>query len=56
VTGKTYGQAVRDLINEPLELEDTYYPIGSDEGLNGVNRSTIDEFTTWGTDVNIVAG
>ncbi|OQE37646.1 hypothetical protein PENCOP_c009G02903 [Penicillium coprophilum] len=55
LSGKTYRQAVREILFDPLGLENmsTTVPTGSD--LNVIDRRGIDKNTSWGGDLEIVA-
>lgn len=53
--GKTYREAVQEVLFDPLGLESmsTTVPTGSD--LNVIDRRSIDKNTSWAGDVEIVA-
>ncbi|KAJ5494376.1 hypothetical protein N7463_010463 [Penicillium fimorum] len=55
LSGKTYREAVHEVLFEPLGLEtmSTTVPTGSD--LNVIDRRSIDKNTSWAGDVEIVA-
>ncbi|KAJ6190437.1 hypothetical protein N7519_000458 [Penicillium mononematosum] len=55
LSGKTYSEAVQEVLFDPLGLESmsTKVPTGPD--LNVIDRRTIDKNTSWGGDIEIVA-
>lgn len=52
---KTYSEAIRDILFEPLGLHNmsTQAPKGS--SLNAIDRSSIDKNSSWGLDLEVVA-
>jgi CubicO group peptidase (beta-lactamase class C family) len=52
---ETYSEAIRDILFEPLGLDNmsTKAPKGS--GLNAIDRSIIDKNSSWGLDLEVVA-
>ncbi|KAJ5343018.1 uncharacterized protein N7506_002842 [Penicillium brevicompactum] len=55
ISGKTFTEAIQEILFDPLGMENssTKAPKGSD--INVVDRSTIDNSSSWGLDAEIVA-
>jgi CubicO group peptidase (beta-lactamase class C family) len=55
LSGKTYSEAVQEILFDPLGLESmsTKVPTGPD--LNVIDRRIIDKNTSWGVDVEVIA-
>lgn len=55
ISGKTFTEAIQEILFDPLGMENssTKAPKGSD--INVVDRSTIDNSSSWGFDAEIVA-
>jgi len=55
LSGKSYTEAIQEILFEPLGMDSTSTkkPTGSD--LNVVDRSIIDKNSSWGLDLEIVA-
>lgn len=55
LSGRTYKEAVQEILFDPLGLESmsTTMPTGSN--LNVIDRHSIDKNTSWGSDMEIFA-
>lgn len=57
MTDKSYEDAVRTLLFEPLGMDDSTFAAPTGSGRNNIDRSLLDTpFTSWGLDVPIVFG
>lgn len=56
LTGKDYGEAIREILFEPLGLEGMSDKAPSGPGINAINRTIVDKDSAWGKDYPITAG
>ena len=56
LTGKTFNEALQEIIYDPLGITDTMFPAPEREDLNAIDRSVIDPTSGWGKDIPVVAG
>lgn len=52
---KTYTEAIREVLFEPLGLDSMSTKLPTGPGLNAINRTTIDPNSAWGVDIEVVA-
>jgi CubicO group peptidase (beta-lactamase class C family) len=56
LTGKDYGEAIREILFEPLGLEGMSDKAPSGPSINAINRKIVDKNSSWGLDYPITAG
>lgn len=54
--GKSYGDAIQDVLFKPLEIENMSVTAPKGEGTNAINRTIVSELSTFNVDAPIVAG
>jgi CubicO group peptidase (beta-lactamase class C family) len=55
LSGKTYSEAVQEVIFDPLGLESMSTKVPTGRDFNAIDRRTIDKNTSWGGDIEVVA-
>jgi CubicO group peptidase (beta-lactamase class C family) len=55
ISGQSYGDAMQDILFKPLGLNGMSAKAPTSSGLNAINRKTIDNTSSWGLDIDIVA-
>ncbi|KAM5386937.1 hypothetical protein ACJZ2D_000230 [Fusarium nematophilum] len=56
ISGQTYNDAMRDILFKPLGLDDMSVTVPNGSDTNAINRLPVDNTSSWGLDIPIVAG
>jgi CubicO group peptidase (beta-lactamase class C family) len=56
ISGQSYGDAIQDILCKPLGMEHISITAPKGEGVNTINRTVISNTSSFGLDVDVVAG